>query len=112
MIRKNKTKYKIGVAIENKSDIAIFRQFLGNKYSIVKLKEGHIRDSHVDIMIFCNKNFLNCFEEIKSIKEETDPLFIPVILNVPTFAICCATLLDTGTETQKRQHIAAALRGE
>jgi len=37
---------------------------------------------------------------------------MPLILNVPTFAICCASLLDTGTEAQKRQHIAAALRGE
>jgi alkylation response protein AidB-like acyl-CoA dehydrogenase len=37
---------------------------------------------------------------------------MPIILNVPTFAICCASLLDCGTEAQKRQHIAAALRGE
>jgi alkylation response protein AidB-like acyl-CoA dehydrogenase len=43
---------------------------------------------------------------------ETAGYEMPVILNVPTFAICCATLLDTGTEAQKRQHIAAALRGE
>jgi alkylation response protein AidB-like acyl-CoA dehydrogenase len=43
---------------------------------------------------------------------ETIGYEMPVILNVPTFAICCATLLDTGTEAQKRQHIAAALRGE
>ncbi|GAB2993986.1 acyl-CoA dehydrogenase family protein [Mycobacterium bourgelatii] len=37
---------------------------------------------------------------------------MPLILNVPTFTICCATLLDAGTEAQKRQHISAALRGE
>ncbi|QUR68391.1 acyl-CoA dehydrogenase family protein [Mycobacterium spongiae] len=37
---------------------------------------------------------------------------MPLILNTPTFTICCATLLDTGTEAQKRQHIAAALRGD
>jgi alkylation response protein AidB-like acyl-CoA dehydrogenase len=37
---------------------------------------------------------------------------MPLILNVPTFTICCATLLDVGTEDQKRQHISAALRGE
>jgi alkylation response protein AidB-like acyl-CoA dehydrogenase len=37
---------------------------------------------------------------------------MPIMLNVPTLAICCATLLDTGTEAQKREHIAAALRGE
>jgi len=43
---------------------------------------------------------------------ETAGYEMPVILNVPTFAICCASLLDTGTEAQKRQHIAAVLRGE
>jgi alkylation response protein AidB-like acyl-CoA dehydrogenase len=37
---------------------------------------------------------------------------MPLILNTPTFTICCATLLDTGTEDQKRQHIGAALRGD
>jgi alkylation response protein AidB-like acyl-CoA dehydrogenase len=36
----------------------------------------------------------------------------PLILNVPSFAICCATILDMGTEEQKRTHIAAALRGD
>jgi alkylation response protein AidB-like acyl-CoA dehydrogenase len=37
---------------------------------------------------------------------------MPMILNTPTFTICAATILDTGTEEQKRQHISAALRGE
>ncbi|MCV7317157.1 acyl-CoA dehydrogenase family protein [Mycolicibacillus parakoreensis] len=37
---------------------------------------------------------------------------MPLILNVPTFTICCATLLDSGSEEQKRRHIAAALRGD
>ena len=37
---------------------------------------------------------------------------MPLILNIPTFTICCATLLDTGTEEQKERHISAALRGE
>ena len=37
---------------------------------------------------------------------------MPLILNTPTFTICCATILDTGTEDQKRQHISAALRGD
>lgn len=37
---------------------------------------------------------------------------MPLILNTPTFTICCATLLDTGSEEQKRRHIGAALRGE
>jgi alkylation response protein AidB-like acyl-CoA dehydrogenase len=37
---------------------------------------------------------------------------LPLMLNTPTFSICCATILDAGTEEQKRKHIAAALRGE
>ncbi len=37
---------------------------------------------------------------------------LPVILNTPTFTICAATILDTGSEEQKRQHISAALRGD
>ncbi|OHV04710.1 acyl-CoA dehydrogenase family protein [Mycobacterium talmoniae] len=37
---------------------------------------------------------------------------MPLILNTPTFTICCATLLDTGSEEQKRRHIHAALRGD
>jgi alkylation response protein AidB-like acyl-CoA dehydrogenase len=36
----------------------------------------------------------------------------PILLNVPSFAICCATILDMGTEEQKRTHIGAALRGD
>ncbi len=37
---------------------------------------------------------------------------MPVILNTPTFTICAATILDTGSEEQKRQRISAALRGD
>jgi alkylation response protein AidB-like acyl-CoA dehydrogenase len=37
---------------------------------------------------------------------------MPLILNTPTFTICCPTILDTGSEEQKRQHISAALRGD
>lgn len=36
----------------------------------------------------------------------------PLLLNVPSFAICCATILDMGSEEQKRTHIPAALRGD
>jgi alkylation response protein AidB-like acyl-CoA dehydrogenase len=36
----------------------------------------------------------------------------PLLLNVPSFAICCATILDMGSEEQKRTHISAALRGD
>lgn len=44
--------------------------------------------------------------------EETRNYEMPLILNTPTFTICCATLLDTGSEDQKKQHIGAALRGD
>ena len=37
---------------------------------------------------------------------------MPIILNTPTFTICAATILDTGSEEQKQQHISAALRGD
>ncbi|OBB17394.1 acyl-CoA dehydrogenase [Mycobacteriaceae bacterium 1482268.1] len=37
---------------------------------------------------------------------------LPMILNTPTFTICAATILDTGSEDQKKQHVSAALRGE
>lgn len=37
---------------------------------------------------------------------------LPIILNTPTFTICAATILDTGTEEQKRDRIGAAIRGE
>jgi alkylation response protein AidB-like acyl-CoA dehydrogenase len=36
----------------------------------------------------------------------------PLLLNIPSFAICCATILDMGSEDQKRTHIRAALRGD
>lgn len=48
----------------------------------------------------------------KAFDVESDGYEMPLILNVPTFTICCATLLDTGSEEQKREHISAALRGE
>ena len=37
---------------------------------------------------------------------------MPLILNVPTFTICAATILDMGSEEQKRDHISAAIRGD
>lgn len=37
---------------------------------------------------------------------------LPIILNVPTFTICAATILDTGSEEQKRERISAAIRGD
>ncbi|WP_029116920.1 acyl-CoA dehydrogenase family protein [Mycobacterium sp. URHB0044] len=37
---------------------------------------------------------------------------LPIILNTPTFTICAATILDTGSEEQKRDRISAAIRGD
>jgi alkylation response protein AidB-like acyl-CoA dehydrogenase len=48
----------------------------------------------------------------KAFDAESAGYEMPLILNTPTFTICCATILDTGTEDQKRQHISAALRGD
>ena len=48
----------------------------------------------------------------KAFDSETSGYEMPVLLNIPTFTICCAALLDAGTESQKRQHISAALRGD
>jgi alkylation response protein AidB-like acyl-CoA dehydrogenase len=52
------------------------------------------------------------YEYQQAFDEESLSFEMPLILNTPTFTICCATLLDTGSEEQKRQHIAAALRGD
>jgi alkylation response protein AidB-like acyl-CoA dehydrogenase len=52
------------------------------------------------------------YEYQKAFDEESRNYEMPLILNTPTFTICCATLLDTGTEEQKKQHIAGALRGD
>ena len=37
---------------------------------------------------------------------------MPLILNTPSFTICSATLLDVGSEDQKRERISAAIRGD
>lgn len=37
---------------------------------------------------------------------------MPLILNTPSFTICAATLLDVGSEDQKRDRISAAIRGD
>ena len=48
----------------------------------------------------------------KAVDAEAADYETPLLLNVPSFAICCATILDMGTEDQKRAHIRAALSGE
>src|SRR5947209_12901138 len=52
------------------------------------------------------------YEYQKAFDAESVGYEMPLILNTPTFTICCATLLDTGSEEQKERHIAAALRGD
>ncbi|WP_458317762.1 acyl-CoA dehydrogenase family protein [Mycolicibacterium brisbanense] len=37
---------------------------------------------------------------------------MPLILNTPSFTICAATILDMGSEQQKRDRISAAIRGD
>jgi alkylation response protein AidB-like acyl-CoA dehydrogenase len=48
----------------------------------------------------------------KAFNAESGGYEMPLILNIPSLTICCATLLDVGSEEQKRRHISAALRGE
>ena len=48
----------------------------------------------------------------RAFTEEAAGYEMPGALNIPTFAICCATILDMGSEELKRQHISAVLRGE
>jgi len=52
------------------------------------------------------------YEYKKALDAESLGYEIPILLNVPSFAICCATILDVGSEDQKRTHIRAALRGD
>ncbi|GAA5060394.1 acyl-CoA dehydrogenase family protein [Nocardia callitridis] len=37
---------------------------------------------------------------------------MPLAFNIPTLTICAATILDMGSEEQKRTHISAVLRGD
>ncbi|MQY23612.1 acyl-CoA dehydrogenase family protein [Nocardia macrotermitis] len=48
----------------------------------------------------------------RAFTEESLGYEMPLALNVPTLAICAATLLDLGTEEQKRARLPAVLRGE
>ncbi|OBI02795.1 acyl-CoA dehydrogenase family protein [Mycobacterium scrofulaceum] len=52
------------------------------------------------------------YEYKKAFDAEALAYETPLMLNVPSFAICCATILDMGSEEQKRSHIAAAIRGD
>jgi alkylation response protein AidB-like acyl-CoA dehydrogenase len=44
--------------------------------------------------------------------EEAEGYEMPLVLNIPSFSICCATLLEVGSEEQKKEHISAAIRGD
>ncbi len=44
--------------------------------------------------------------------QETAPYEMPVTLNIPTFSILAPTLLDFGTEEQKRAHLPKMISGE
>ena len=48
----------------------------------------------------------------QAFNEESVPYELPVRLNVPNFGILAATLLDCGTEAQKRRHIPKILAGD
>jgi alkylation response protein AidB-like acyl-CoA dehydrogenase len=52
------------------------------------------------------------YEYKKAFDAEALAYETPLLLNVPSFAICCATILDMGSEDQKHAHIRAALRGD
>jgi alkylation response protein AidB-like acyl-CoA dehydrogenase len=48
----------------------------------------------------------------RAFNEEATGYEMPTLLNIPTFTICCPTILDMGSEEQKREHLAAAVRGD
>jgi len=48
----------------------------------------------------------------RAFNEEAEGHEMPVLLSIPTFSICCATILDMASEEVKREHLAAAIRGE
>ncbi|WKG06085.1 acyl-CoA dehydrogenase family protein [Mycolicibacterium sp. HK-90] len=48
----------------------------------------------------------------KAFNDECLNYEMPLILNTPSFTICGATILDMGSEEQKRERISAAIRGD
>ena len=48
----------------------------------------------------------------RAFNEEVAGYEMPMLLNTPTFTICGPTILDMGTEEQKREHLAAAISGK
>jgi alkylation response protein AidB-like acyl-CoA dehydrogenase len=48
----------------------------------------------------------------RAFSEESAPYEMPIVLNTPALTICAPTILDFGTEEQKRRHLPAILRGD
>jgi alkylation response protein AidB-like acyl-CoA dehydrogenase len=48
----------------------------------------------------------------RAFNEEVAGYEMPTLLSTPTFTICGPTILDMGSEEQKREHLAAAIRGD
>ena len=48
----------------------------------------------------------------EAFNEESSDYEMPLRLNIPTFSICAPTILDMGSEQQKRDRIGGAIRGE
>lgn len=48
----------------------------------------------------------------RAFDEEAAGYEMPALLNIPTFGIIAATLVDFGTEEQKKRHLPAILRGD
>ncbi|WP_210716603.1 acyl-CoA dehydrogenase family protein [Amycolatopsis acididurans] len=48
----------------------------------------------------------------RAFTEESAGYEMPLNLNIPTFSICAPTLLDMGSEDQKRTHLPAVIRGD
>lgn len=48
----------------------------------------------------------------RAFNEEAADYELPIILNVPSVAICAATILDVGTEEQKKQYLPRIISGQ
>src|SRR5437763_16270497 len=48
----------------------------------------------------------------RAFTEESLGYQMPLALNVPTFSVCAATILDLGAEEQKRRHLPAVIKGQ
>ncbi len=48
----------------------------------------------------------------KTFTEESRPYEMPLLFNTPTLTIIAPTILDSGSEAQKREHLSAMIRGD